>query len=359
MTFVHPSIPPSSPHTHSGARIQQLMLWVLAALLPGLAAQSWLYGPGNAANVLVLMVLCAGFEAGVLALRKKPIKTALMDGSALVTGALLALSLPPYCPFWLLISGAFFAMVLAKHLYGGLGFNPFNPAMVAYVILLVSFPLPMTQWLMADYLLPAGASKPDVYTVLQAWFGSGWASSGHDAITGATSLDLLQHKQGNTLEAWLGQQPVFNQAVFAAAGSEWVNLGFLLGGLLLLVKRVFSWHAPLAFLVTLGLLAAFFYDAGSSASPGSPLLHWLSGGTMLGAFFIITDPVTSAVSPRGRLIFGALIGALVYVIRAWGNYPDAIAFAVLFGNFAAPLIDFFTVPKTYGHPKAPSVKRFF
>lgn len=355
MTFIRQS----SPHTHSGARIHHLMLWVLAALVPGLAVQVWLYGPGNLANALVLMLLCAGFEAGFLALREKPIKTALLDGSALVTGALLAVSLPPYCPFWLLVSAAFFAMVLAKHLYGGLGFNPFNPAMVAYVILLVSFPLPMTQWPMTESLLPAAASKPDVYTVLQAWFGDGWQVIGPDAITGATSLDLLQHKQGNTLETWLAQQRLFSQAVFAASGSEWVNLGFLAGGLVLLIKRVFSWHAPLAFLVSLGVLAAFFYDAGSSQSPGSPLLHWFSGGTMLAAFFIITDPVTSAVSPKGRLVFGALIGCLVYVIRAWGNYPDAIAFAVLFGNFAAPLIDFFTVPKTYGHDKAPAAKRFF
>jgi electron transport complex protein RnfD len=212
---------------------------------------------------------------------------------------------------------------------------------------------------MSENLLPTAASKPDVYTVLQAWFGHPWGASGPDAITGATSLDLVQHKQGNTLAAWLAEQPVFNQAVIAASGSEWVNLGFLCGGLVLLIKRVFTWHAPVAFLVSLGGLAAFFYDGGSSQSPGSPLLHWLSGGTMLGAFFIITDPVTSAVSPKGRLIFGALIGVLVYVIRAWGNYPDAIAFAVLFGNFAAPLIDFFTVPKTYGHDKAPSAKRFF
>jgi Na+-translocating ferredoxin:NAD+ oxidoreductase subunit D len=360
MTFIHQC----SPHTHSGARVQHLMVWLLLALLPGLAAQVWLYGPGNLANAVVLMALCAGFEAGFLALRKKPIKTALFDGSALVTGALLAVSLPPYCPFWLLVAGAFFAIVLAKQLYGGLGFNPFNPAMVAYVILLVSFPVPMTQWPQAESLLPHGASTPSIYTVLHSWFGStveqlGLGLSGYDALTGATSLDLIQHKQGNTLDVWLNQQQVFNQAYFAASGSEWVNLGFLCGGLVLWVKRVFTWHAPAAFLTSLGVLAAFFYDAGSSQSPGSPLIHWFSGGTMLGAFFIITDPVTSAVSPKGRLVFGALIGCLVYVIRAWGNYPDAIAFAVLFGNFAAPFIDFFTVPKTYGHNQAPSAKRFF
>jgi Na+-translocating ferredoxin:NAD+ oxidoreductase subunit D len=354
MTFIRQS----SPHTRSGTRVQHLMLWLLAALVPGLAAQTWLYGPGNLCNALALGPLCLGFEAVFLALRNKPIKTALLDGSALVTGALLAVSLPPYCPFWLLVAGAFFAIVLAKQLYGGLGFNPFNPAMVAYVILLVSFPLPMTQWPMpqwpmAEGLMSSSVNTSNVYTVSHAWSGD------YDAITGATSLDLLQHKQGNTLEAWLGQQAMFKQAYFAASGTEWVNLGFLCGGLILLIKRVFTWHAPVAFLASIGILASFFYDGGSSTSPGSALLHWFSGGTMLGAFFIITDPVTSAVSPKGRLVFGALIGSLVYIIRAWGNYPDAVAFAVLFGNFAAPFIDFFTVPKTYGHTQAPSSKRFF
>lgn len=353
MTFIRQS----SPHTHSGARISHLSLWLLGALLPGLAVQTWLFGPGNLCNLCMLGALCLGFEACILALRNKPIKTALFDGSALVTGALLAVSLPPYCPLWLLVAAAFFAIVLAKQLYGGLGFNPFNPAMVAYVILLVSFPLPMTYWPTPEILLADGASSPSVYTVLHSWFGT--LANGVDAISGATSLDLIQHKQGNTLSAWQLQQPIFKQALWAASGVEWVNLGFLAGGLVLLVKRVFTWHAPVAFLASLGLLAAFFYDAGSSASPGSPLLHWFSGGTMLGAFFIITDPVTSAVSPKGRLVFGALIGCIVYVIRAWGHYPDAIAFAVLFGNLAAPFIDFFTVPKTYGHAQAPSAKRFF
>jgi electron transport complex protein RnfD len=329
------------------------MLWVLAALLPGLCVQIWLYGPGNLLNAIVLALLCLGFEAAFLALRKKPIKTALLDGSALVTGALLAVCLPPYCPIWLLITAASFAIVLTKQLYGGLGFNPFNPAMVAYVILLVSFPVQMTQWPIAETLRPESVSAHNVYTALHAWF------SDYDAITGATSLDVLRHKQGYTLDAWLNQQAIFKQAYFAASGSEWVNLGFLCGGLLLLVKRVISWHAPVAFLSSIGVLAAFFYDGGSSQSPGSALIHWFSGGTMLGAFFIITDPVSSAVSPKGRLIFGALIGSLVYIIRAWGNYPDAIAFAVLFGNFCAPFIDFFTLPKTYGHTQAPSAKRFF
>ena len=135
----------------------------------------------------------------------------------------------------------------------------------------------------------------------------------------------------------------------AGSGS---NLGFLAGGLFLLYKRVFTWHAPVAMLVALFLISGIFYDGGSSASGGSPVLHLLSGATMLGAFFIVTDPVTSAVSNRGRLIYGAAIGVLVYLIRTWGNYPDAVAFAVLLLNFAAPFIDYYTLPRTYGHTKA-------
>ena len=131
-----------------------------------------------------------------------------------------------------------------------------------------------------------------------------------------------------------------------------LSVAFLAGGAWLLYRRIFTWHAPVAMLAALALMAALFHDGGSSASGGSPLFHLLSGATMFGAFFIITDPVSSAVSVRGRLVFGALIGVLVYLIRVWGNYPDAVAFAVLIANFAAPFIDHYTQPRTYGHRKA-------
>ena len=132
-------------------------------------------------------------------------------------------------------------------------------------------------------------------------------------------------------------------------GWEWANIAFLLGGAWLMYRKIFTWHAPVAMLLSLAVMASLFYDGGSSASGGSPLFHLLSGATMFGAFFIVTDPVTSAVSVRGRLIYGALIGVLVYIIRVKGNYPDAIAFAVLIMNFAAPFIDHYTQPRTYGH----------
>ena len=162
----------------------------------------------------------------------------------------------------------------------------------------------------------------------------------------ATPLDVLRQNQGLLMADLQAQKPQFGR--WAGVGWEWINLAFLAGGLWLLFKRVFTWHAPVGLLAALGLCAAIGFDSGSSESGGSPLLHWLSGATMFGAFFIITDPVSSAVSNRGRLIFGALIGVLIYLIRVHGNYPDAVAFAVLILNFAAPLIDQYTQPAVYG-----------
>jgi electron transport complex protein RnfD len=147
------------------------------------------------------------------------------------------------------------------------------------------------------------------------------------------------------------EKAIFSHGKWAGAGWEWVNLGFLAGGLFLLYKKIFTWHAPVCFITTLTVLSALFYDGGSSASQGSPLFHLLSGGTMLGAFFIITDPVTSATSPKGKMYYGAVIGLLVYLIRTWGNYPDAIAFSVLLMNLCAPTIDYYTLPRTYGHER--------
>jgi Na+-translocating ferredoxin:NAD+ oxidoreductase subunit D len=247
------------------------------------------------------------------------------------------------------VIGIFFAIVVAKHLYGGLGYNPFNPAMVGYVVLLISFPLEMTQWATPVGALAEGQTLPGLGEALNKVF----RGAGIDGYSSATPLDTLRQSGSQTLVDLYESAPVLASGRWAGNGWEWANLMFLAGGLYLLYKRVFTWHAPVAMLASLGLLAIIFYDSGSSNSAGSPLLHWLSGATMLGAFFIVTDPVTSAVSNKGRLIYGAGIGILVFVIRTWGNYPDAVAFAVLLMNFAAPFIDYYTVPRTYGHAKAP------
>ncbi|MCV6627404.1 MAG: electron transport complex subunit RsxD [Cellvibrionaceae bacterium] len=334
----------SSPHAHTASTTAGLMQLVLLATLPGLAALTYCFGPGTLINIAIAAAVCLASEALILSIRRRPIGFYLGDYSALVTAVLLGLALPPYCPWWVVAVASVSAIALAKQLYGGMGFNPFNPAMVGYVVVLISFPVPMTQW-----PAPMGMVEqlPSVSQALAQVFGGGAI----DAYTAATPLDLLKQNDSLLLNQLYQEQTIFSQGAIAGAGWEWVNLGFLMGGLFLLARRVFTWHAPLAMLASLSLLSIVFYDSGSSASAGGPLLHLFSGATMLGAFFIVTDPVSSAVSTKGRLIYGAAIGMLVFIIRAWGNYPDGVAFAVLLLNFAAPFIDYYTTPRSYGHDK--------
>lgn len=331
----------SSPHAHGSNSTASVMRMVLIATVPGVMVLTWFFGFGTLVNILWASVVALACEALALTLRRKPLGFYLRDYSALVTATLLGIALPPYAPWWLIALGVASAILMAKHLYGGLGYNPFNPAMVGYVVLLISFPIQMTSW-----APPRGLGEvPGLLQALQACF----LPAQYDAVTMATPLDIVRQNSSLLMED-LWREPQFGR--WAGIGWEWANLAFLAGGLWLLKRRVFSWHAPLAMLGSLGLMAALFYDGGSSASGGSPLFHLLSGATMFGAFFIVTDPVSSAVSVRGRLIFGALIGALVYLIRVWGNYPDAVAFAVLIANFAAPFIDHYSQPRSYGHNKS-------
>jgi len=343
----------TSPHATRSGTAGNVMQQVLLACIPGVLALSFSFGYGTLINLILCSSFCLAFEALFLKLRGRPVEFYLKDYSALVTAVLLGISLPPYAPWWLILVGCFFAIVVAKQLYGGLGYNPFNPAMVAYVVLLISFPVEMTRWGLESGTLPVGASLPTLLESLQVVF-TGGPQAVIDGYSGATPLDIVKQNPGLTLDALYASEPVLENGRWAGAGWEWVNLAFLAGGIYLLYKKIFTWHAPVAMLITIFVLSALFYDGGSSESPGSPVFHLLSGATMFGAFFIITDPVSSATSTRGRLIFGAGIGALVYIIRAWGNYPDAVAFAVLLMNFAAPFIDYYTLPRTYGHSKANS-----
>lgn len=329
----------TSPHAHGPMTTQKVMLHVLLATLPGLFVMTWFFGFGTLVNVLWGALVALALEALALLLRGRPVRFYLRDLSAVVTAVLLGIALPPYSPWWLIAIGIASAILLAKHFYGGLGYNPFNPAMVGYVVLLISFPVQMTTW-----AAPRGVGEvPGLLEALQACF----LPSAFDGATAATPLDLMRQNTSLLVEDLWEANPQFGR--WAGVGWEWANLAFLAGGAFLLYRGIFTWHAPLAMLASLALLAAVFYDGGSSASGGSPLFHLLSGATMFGAFFIITDPVTSAVSVRGRLVYGALIGVLVYTIRVRGNYPDAVAFAVLIMNFAAPFIDHYTQPRTYGH----------
>jgi electron transport complex protein RnfD len=332
----------TSPHAHGPLSTSKLMQLVLLATLPGVITLTYFFGWGVITNIAFACITAIAAEALALYLRKKPLKFYLTDYSALVTAVLLGIALPAGSPWWLIMVAVGFAILIAKHLYGGMGYNPFNPAMIGYVVVLISYPLEMTTW-----AAPLGSFEGSPASLIEAFRALLFGRESIDAITMATPLDVL--KQNNSLllaDLWI-QNPQFGR--WGGLGWEWANLAFLAGGLFLLSRRVFTWHAPISMLISLTLMSLFFYDNGSSASGGSPLFHLLSGATMFGAFFIVTDPVTSAVSNRGRMIYGASIGILLYLIRVWGNYPDAIAFSVLLMNFAAPLLDYYTQPRTYGH----------
>jgi electron transport complex protein RnfD len=336
-------IPPNaSPHTRAILDTAAVMRLVLLATLPGIAALTGFFGFGTLVNLLWACPFALGCEALALKLRQRPIAFHLNDASALVTATFLAIALPPAAPWWLILIGVASAILLAKHLYGGLGHNPFNPAMVGYAVLLISFPVQMTSW-MAPRGIGVELLGP-IDALLRSLDITATAIDGH---TMATPLDLLRHNQSLLIDDLWARNPQFGSV--AGRGWEWVNAAFLAGGLFLLQRRIFTWHAPVAMLAALALMSAMFYDGGSSGSGGSPLFHLFSGATMFGAFFIVTDPVTSATSRRGRLIYGAAIGVLLYLIRHWGSYPDALAFSVLLLNFAAPLLDLYTKPRVYGH----------
>ncbi|HET6719832.1 MAG TPA: RnfABCDGE type electron transport complex subunit D [Rhodocyclaceae bacterium] len=302
------------------ASVSRVMLTVGAALIPGVIAYVAFFGPGILKSLAIASVAALLFEALMLQLRGKPITLFLKDGSALLTAWLLALSLPPTAPWWLVVVAVFFAIVIAKHLYGGLGQNPFNPAMVGFAVCIVSFPALMGQW------------------------------PGVDALTAATPLDHLK----TALKLGEGQVSVAtitaDRSVYglvAGRGWEWIAAGYLVGGVALIGLRIITWHIPVAFLGVVLLLTGglWLFDAQAFASP---LFHLFGGATMLGAFFIATDPVSGATTPRGKLIFGAGCGLLAVLIRVFGGYPDGMAFAVLLMNLCAPVIDMFTQPPVFG-----------
>lgn len=329
----------TSPHATGNQRTQRVMLQVLLATVPAVLVLTWLFGIGTLVNLLWASLVALGCEAAILAIRKRPITFYLKDGSALVTAVLLALALPPYAPWWLTLIAVGFAIIFGKQLYGGLGQNPFNPAMLGYVVVLISFPLPMTTW-------PAPHSVGMLAGIEHIW---GLASL-PDGWSQATALDSLKLNKSLTVDELWAQNPAFGR--FGGQGLEWVNLAFLLGGLYLLKQKLISWHAPVGMLAALAVMSLLFWNGSGSDSNGSPLFHLLTGATMLGAFFIVTDPVSGATSQLGRIIFGAGVGVLVYIIRTWGGYPDGMAFAVLLMNLTAPTIDYYSRPRTYGHRKA-------
>ena len=323
--------------------VAQVMAWVLIALLPGIAAYIWLFGPGILITLTIASATALLAEAAMLKLRGLPLKPFLTDLSALVTAWLLALSLPSLAPWWLIVIGTLFAIVVAKHLYGGLGQTIVNPEMVGFAVLIVSFPVQMTQWAGPLLLVQTDLSLAQSAAVI---FGS---ETRLDGVTMATPLDAL--RTGLLQQYTVGEvlaRPNFGH--YGGVGFEWLAGFFLLGGVLLWALRIISWHVPLAFLAGIWLTAGFlhFFDPGRY---GAPWFHLFSPSVMLCAFFIATDPVSGATTRKGKIIFGLGAGFLTMLIRTWGGYPDGVAFAILLMNVCAPLIDAYTQPRVFGETK--------
>lgn len=342
----------SSPYTHNNRSTNTIMLWVIWACIPGIAAQCYFFGYGNLIQIAIAMVVALLAEGLALSLRNQPVLSRLKDNSALLTAVLLGISIPAYSPWWIVTIGTIFAIIVAKQLYGGLGQNPFNPAMIGYVVLLVSFPVQMTSWTLPLELQANPVSFADTFSLIfNGTTVSGdtlaLATAGVDGVTQATPLDKLKTGLNSHLQvSQILQQPTYTR--FAGVGWQWVNIAFLAGGLLLLAKKFISWHIPVSLLLSLIVCTGINHFVAPETT-ASPLLHLFSGSIMLGAFFIATDPVTAATTPKGRLVFGALIGFLIWLIRTYGGYPDAIAFSVLLANITVPLIDHYTQPRVYGH----------
>lgn len=344
--------PLSGPHTHTHMTVPNIMATVMLALLPATAFSLYLFG-WPAINLFVITISSALlFEATCLALADRAIKPALFDGSALLTAWLLALSLPPWAPWWIGVMGSACAIILGKQVFGGLGQNLFNPAMLARVILLISFPLQMTIWVSPTPL--DSSSAPSFSQGLAITF-----SGQHEQLDSVTTASLLGHlrtelTQNKTVHDVIGDQHNWSDAIIGTvAGSlgEASALLLMLGGLFLIWRRIITWHLPLFFLGSLALIAMTFnlYDPARYASPQFHLLH---GGVVLAAFFILTDPVTSPSTAKGQFIFAVASAILVYAIRTWGSYPEAVAFVVLLMNACTPLIDYYLRPRIYGRNRS-------
>ena len=341
----------SGPFTHAPTSVQQTMTLVLAALVPATLFDAWLFGWPAIFLFVFTVGACMGIEAFCLKIQNRPL-TSLGDGSAALTGWLLAMSLPPWTPWWVALVAAVFAICLAKHLFGGLGQNVFNPAMVGRIAVLVSFPVQMTAFVAPHHLFAAGS--PDLMLSL-TYFLHGFDI---DSISAASALGFVKTELSRGVAvsasmAGLAQKTGLPAMLIGERGGSFGETSALLilaGGLFLMAKRIISWHIPVAVLGTLFLFGTVF----SLLDPArftDGLFQITSGASFLGAFFIATDYVTSPVSKKGQLIYGCGIGALTWVIRTFAGYPEGMAFAVLLLNALTPIIDQYTRPRAFGRTR--------
>jgi electron transport complex protein RnfD len=339
----------SGPFTHKATSVEKVMFTVLLALFPATAFNMYLFGWPAILLFTITIGSCVAIEAGCLMLAGKPAKVTLADNSAILTGWLMAASLPPWAPWWIGLLGAVFAIALAKHAFGGIGQNMFNPAMVGRTVLLISFPVVMTAWVAPHPLFSSGA--PGLASAIAITFG------GHmpDTMSAASALGYVktQLTLGIPVSQSVTQLPdLMDMALGYRAGSmgETSMLLILAGGLFLMYKRIISWHIPVSVIGSLFLMATIFH-AVDPARYTSGMFHVMSGATFLGAFFIATDYVTSPVSKMGQLVFGVGVGLLAWTIRNFAGYPEGMAFAVLLMNALTPIIDQYTRPRVFGRSR--------
>ena len=326
-----PIIISASPHVFSERSTKNLMYDVLYALIPAFLVSVYVFGLSALVVTSVAVISCILFE---YVIQKYLLKTAVTvsDGSALITGILLAFNVPSSLPIWMIIVGSLVAIGVAKLSFGGLGYNIFNPALVARVFLLVSFPVQMTSW-----PLPVENNLTLV-----------------DAVTGETTLGMIKEglMYGETMSAISEKLPsAMDLLLGITSGSigEMSGLALLLGGVFLLARKVITWHIPITVLVTMFIMTGIFWII-DPEQYANPLIHVLSGGAILGAFYMATDLVTSPVTKKGMVIFAIGIGAITVIIRLFGAYPEGISFAIIIMNAFVPLINKYFKPRRFGSP---------
>ncbi len=318
-----------SPHAHGADTTKKLMYGVVLALLPALFTSIFYFGLGAIIVTATSIISCIVFEYLIQRfILKKPLS--INDGSALVTGLLLAFNLPSNIPVHIIIIGSLVAIGIAKMTFGGLGNNPFNPALVGRVFMLISFPVQMTSW-----PVPAG-------------FNTGYT----DAITGATPLAILKEgiKNGESLSQLMEKIPTtFHMFIGKMGGSmgEVAAIALLIGLAYMLFKKIITWHIPVSILGTIAIFTAILWFINPETN-ASPTFHLLSGGVLLGAIFMATDYVTSPMNPKAMIIYGLGIGILTVIIRVYGAYPEGVSFAILIMNAFVPLMNAYIKPKRFG-----------